>query len=59
MNIIVLELNIVKILQTHHILIIDMLVTKIHQGVQVHPHKFITKMMMVNISIQTIVIVVK
>ena len=59
MNIIVLVLNIVKILQIHHIVVIYMLIIKIHQDVQVQPHQFIIKMMMVNISIQTIVIVAK
>ena len=59
MNIIVLVLNIVKILQIHHIPVINMLVAKIHQDVQTHHHQFIIKTMIVNISIQTIVIVVK
>ena len=59
MNIIVLVLNIVKILQIHHIPVINMLVAKIHQDVQTHHHQFIIKTMMVNISIQTIVIVAK
>ena len=59
MNIIALVLNIVKILQIHHIVAIYMLVAKIHQDVQTHHHQFIIKTMMMNISIQTIVIVVK
>ena len=59
MNIIALVLNTVRILQIHHIVAIYMLIIKIHQDAQVQLHQFITKMMMVNISIQTIVIVVK
>ena len=59
MNIIVLVLNIVKILQIHHIPVINMLVAKIHQDVQTHHHQFIIKTMIVNISIQIIVIVAK
>ena len=59
MNIIALVLNIVKILQIHHIPVINMLIIKIHQDAQVQLHQFIIKMMMVSISIQTIAIVVK
>lgn len=59
MNIIVLVLIIVKILQIHHIPVINMLVAKIHQDVQTHHHQFIIKTMIVNISIQIIAIAVK